>query len=233
MEDRELIALFDQARQEEYEEIGRQLNELEQQTAAEGEMDQLIPLQGALDKVQKQYTDISRIDYFNCPQGSLIAARLNRIAQRLIPAESAIPPITPATVADYQDKRWVTRPRPHVDRLACVWLIRRFINPNAVIRYAVQPEPDEIPFDMEGALFGHQGNLCTFEVMLRAFSLTDPTLQVIAEIVHEIDLRDGIYTRPQTVGIDAILNGWLRSDLSDEERESHGIALFEGVYKAL
>jgi hypothetical protein len=232
MEERELIVLFNQARQEEYKEIGRQLDELEQQTTTEGETDQVIHLQSALDKLQKQYADISRIDYFNCPQGIVIAAQLNRIAQRLIPAESAIPSIAPATIADYQDKRWVTRPRPHVDRLACAWLIRRFINPNALIRYAPQPEPDEIPFDMEGALFGHQGNLCTFEVMLRAFGLTDPTLQVIAEIVHEIDLRDAIYTRPQTTGIDAVLNGWLRSDLSDNERETHGIALFEGVYRS-
>jgi hypothetical protein len=112
-------------------------------------------------------------------------------------------------------------------------LIRRFIDPHAVIRYASQPEPDEISFDMEGAVFGHQGNLCTFEVMLRAFTLADPTLQVMAEIVHEIDLRDGIYMRPQTVGIDAILNGWLCSELSDAERESYGIALFEGLSKAL
>jgi hypothetical protein len=232
MEDRELIAFFNLARQEEYDEIGRQLKELEQQIAAETEADHVIPLQSTLDKLQKHYTDISRIDYFSCPQGAMIAAWLNRIAQRLVPDKLATRSITPATVADFQDKRWVTRPRPHVDRLACAWLIRRFINPNAVIRYATQPEPGEIPFDMEGAAFGHQGNLCTFEVMMRAFSLNDPTFQMMAEIVHEIDLRDGIYIRPQTMGIDAVLNGWLRSDLTDNERETYGIALFEGVYRS-
>lgn len=231
IEDRELIALFNQARQEEYEEIGRQLDDLEQQLAAEGETAEANYRQGTLDKLQKQYADISRIDYFHCPQGSVIAAQLNRIAQRFVPAEPAMPSIAPATLAHYQDKQWVTRPRPHVDRLACAWLIRRFINPNAVIRYGAQPEPDEVAFDMEGAEFGHQGSLCTFEVLLRAFNLTEPTLQVMAEIVHEIDLRDGVYTRPQTAGIDAVLNGWLRSDLADSERETYGIALFEGLYR--
>jgi hypothetical protein len=230
IEDRGLIALFNRARREEYEEIGRQLDNLEQQLAADAQPAEVNDSRGTLDKLQKQYSDISRIDYFQCPQGLLIAAQLNRIVQRLIPTESAIPSITPAALAHYQDKQWVTRPRPHVDRLACAWLIRRFINPDAVIRYATQSEPNEVAFDMEGAEFGHQGNLCSFEVMLRAFDLTDPTLQVIAEIVHEIDLRDGLYMRPQTAGIDAVLNGWLRSDLADEERETYGIALFEGLY---
>jgi hypothetical protein len=69
--------------------------------------------------------------------------------------------------------------------------------------------------------------------MIRAFKLKEPGLFAIAEIVHEIDLRDGHYLRPETVGIDAILNGWLMAGLSDAELEAHGVALFEGLYAAL
>ena len=125
----------------------------------------------------------------------------------------------------------MTRPNPHVDRLACAWLIRRFINPRAQIRYSDAPQPDEVAFDMSRGPFGHQGNLCTFETMTRAFGLDDPGLRAIAEIVHEIDLRDGRYTRPEVAGIDAVLRGWLTR--SDAEREAHGIALFDGLHVAL
>jgi len=119
---------------------------------------------------------------------------------------------------------------PHVDRLACAWLIRHFINSNAVIRYAQKVKPEEISFDMSEAAFGHVGNFCSFETMLRAFGLDKPGLRALAEIVHEIDLRDGRYALPETAGVDAILDGWLVLDLSDAELEARGIALFEGLY---
>jgi hypothetical protein len=131
-----------------------------------------------------------------------------------------------------RDVRWVTRPRPHVDRLACIWLIRRFINPSAVIRYATTPEPNEVAFGMRQGTFGHRGNLCTFETMVAAFGLDDQSLHTIGEIVHEIDLRDGRYAHSETAAIDAVLKGWLLMGFSDQELEVHGVALFEGLYAA-
>jgi hypothetical protein len=147
------------------------------------------------------------------------------VSEKLFEADVAL-----ASLTAYRDRRWVTRPRPHVDRLACAWLIRHFINPDAAIRYALEPEPDEISFDMTEAHFGHQGLLCTFETMIRAFQLNTPGLGTLAEIVHEIDLRDGQYSHPEQAGIDAILKGWLVAQLGDAELEAHGIALFEGLY---
>jgi hypothetical protein len=81
--------------------------------------------------------------------------------------------------------------------------------------------------------FGHRGNLCTFETMLRAFALKEPALRAIAEIVHEVDLRDARYMRPEVPGVEAVLNGWLKAGLSDQELEAHGAILFEGLYVAL
>jgi hypothetical protein len=120
-----------------------------------------------------------------------------------------------------------------VDRLACIWLLRHFIDPTAAIRYAIAPEPDEIAFDMRDGEFRHQGLLCMCETVLTAFSLNDPGLQAMAEIVHAIDLRDGQYARPETAGIDAILQGRLLVHFSDAELEAHGVALFKGLYAAL
>ena len=149
-----------------------------------------------------------------------------------MPTDAAAIDVSPVSIAAYRDKRWVTRPHPHVDRLACIWLIRRFINPTAVIRYALTAEPGEVAFDMREGEFRHRGNLCSFETMVLAFDLNSPSLRAIGEIVHEIDLRDGCYARPETAGVDAILKGWLLARLSDTEREAHGVALFEGLYAA-
>jgi hypothetical protein len=110
--------------------------------------------------------------------------------------------------------------------LASIWLIRRFIDARANIRYAPIARPGEIAFDMDEADFSHVGHLCTFETMARAFMLEDPALQHRAEIIHEIDLADGRYPHVEPAGIDAILQGWLLMDLTDAELESRGYNLF-------
>jgi hypothetical protein len=233
LDDGQLIALFNQGRQEEYEEIAAQSADLERQIAAEEGGDGSVDFQSALHKLKKQQAEVARVDYFQCPQGTAVSAQLNRISRKLTPKDTTTPQITSAVMAQYQDKEWVTRPRPHVDRLACAWLIRRYLNADAVIRYGAATEPGGVGFDMDGAEFSHQGNLCTFEVMIRSFSLDEAALYLLAEIVHEIDLRDGRYQRPETTGVDATLRGWLLADMPDSELEMHGLALFDGLFAAL
>lgn len=230
--DSQLIELFRQARDEEYGEIELQLVELEQAVAVSPENEDPYPdLLDKLDKLRRRYADIKRVDYFHSPAGDQIAARLRTLQQNLSSNKAMNVAIRFASLTEYRDKRWVTRPRPHVDRLACAWLIRRFINPDAAIRYGLEPEPGEISFDMSQAHFGHEGQLCTFETMIRVFQLAEPGLQTMAEIVHEIDLRDGQYTQPELAGVDAILTGWLAANFSDADLEAHGIVLFEGLYR--
>ncbi len=233
LDDGQVVALFNQAREEEYKEIATQLTGLERQIAALDGRNSFADFQTVLQKLQKQQAEVARVDYFRCPQGAIIAAQLNRIGQELMPKDTTAPQIAPAVMAQYRVKTWVTRPRPHVDRLACAWLIRRYLNAEAVIRYAAEAIPGEVGFDMEGAEFSHQGNLCSFEVMIRAFGLDQVALHLLAEIVHEIDLRDGRYQRPETIGIDATLRGWLLADMSDSELEMHGLALFDGLFASL
>ncbi len=231
--DQQLIALFHAACQEDYAEIEAEAAELEKTIRAKRKATERAQAGERLNKLRRRHADIARVDYFDCPDGARVAARLDRIKQTLFPDKTLPADVAQASIAEYRNKRWVTRPRPHVDRLACAWLIRHFINPAAVIRYAAQPAPDEIAFDMEAAQFGHQGNRCTFETMRLAFGLDDPGLRALAEIVHEIDLRDGQYVRPETEGVDAILRGWLLAGLSNADLEAHGVALFEGLYAAL
>jgi hypothetical protein len=233
LDDEQLMALFNQARREEYEELLGLLADLERQIEARETEEDRAGFLNTLQKLQKQQADIARIDYFQSPQGTAVTIQLHRLKQLLAADDSAAVQIAPAVLAQYQAVPWVTRPRPHVDRLACAWLIRRFINAEAIIRYSSEPEAEEVGFDMDGGRFSHQGNFCTFEVMLRAFQLDEPALHLIAEIVHDIDLRDGRYQRPETAGIDAALHGWLLSGVPDSELEQHGAALFDGLYAAL
>ncbi|HLW48631.1 MAG TPA: chromate resistance protein ChrB domain-containing protein [bacterium] len=233
LSDAQLIAQFQAARSDDYAALEERAVGLERTFASatkrtpkdEAEARELLA------RLRREHAEISRTDFFDSPSGAQVVSRLARIEDVLAPRVAQEAPVVRASLAAYRNKRWVTRPSPHVDRLACAWLIRRYINPRAVIRYSSSPRPDEVPFDMEHGLFGHHGNLCTLETMIRAFGLTDPALAAMAEIVHEIDLRDSRYIRPEVPGIDAVLRGWM--SLPDAEREVHGIALFEGLHAGL
>jgi hypothetical protein len=233
LSDGELMERFRDARRTDYAELDAEAELLEQAVASHLETDGWPRHQEALAKLRRRYTEITRIDYFHAPEGTRVGARLARIAGTLTSGENTAVPIEPVGMATLRGRRWVTRPRPHVDRLACIWLIRTFIDPDAAIRYADRAEDDEIAFDMREARFGHRGNHCSFETMLDSLSLDDPAPRVVAEIVHEIDLRDDLYQRAEVAGVDAILQGWLLADYTDAELESHGVALFAGLYDAL
>jgi hypothetical protein len=233
LSDVDLMDRFRQTRAEDYAALDAQATELEVRLGAELTREERSRLREMLERLRRQHAEIARIDFFDAPEGGLLASRLGRLAQALSAGEGSATPTAPAALEAYRETRWVTRPRPHVDRLSCIWLIRRFINPQAVVRYSPTSEPGEVGFDMPGGEFTHRGSLCTFETMVRAFGLEDPSLQPMGEIIHEIDLRDGRYAHPETAGVDAILKGWLLARLSDAELEAHGVALFEGLYADL
>jgi hypothetical protein len=230
--DADLIERFRRARAEDYAALEAQASALEERPRARLKPEERSRMRERLERLRRQHAEVARIDFFDAPEGSLVAAHLARIAQALAAGEASSAVVAPAAIQAYRDRRWVTRPRPHVDRLACIWLIRRFINPAAVIRYANAPEADEVAFDMRDGAFSHRGNLCTFETMVVAFGLEDPSLRLMGEIVHEIDLRDGRYVQQEIAVIDAVLKGWLLMGFSDQELEAHGVALFEGLYTA-
>lgn len=231
--DSELIEQFRSACKKDYSEIESGLDKLEKALKGKNLSAKPSQVRSKLEKLRNQFTEIEKIDFFHSPNAKQVLNRLNKIQQKSFSPKTQIEGLPSFSISEYENKKWVTRPRPHVDRLGCVWLIRRFINKKARIRYSNTPEPDEVPFDNKGALFGHYQNLCTFETMISIFSLKDRGLKALAEIIHEIDLRDGIYFRPETEGVTLILKGWLQSGFSEDELEAHGIALFEGLYTSL
>ena len=106
--------------------------------------------------------------------------------------------------------RWVTRAGCHVDRTACAWLIRRYIDPEATFVFVTDIStlpPDATPFDIVGHPFSHHEGMSTFEVMVRHHGLTDPALASLGRIVHEADIEDERYDAPEAPGLDAVVRG--------------------------
>ena len=136
---------------------------------------------------------LGEIDFFEAPGRREVERAREAVEERTtagrVRAAGAAPPLD---LAALRGRRWVTRPRPHVDRIASAWLIKRFVDPEAAFVFAASDQipGDAIPFDMAGVDFGHHGEDCTFETLLRRTGLRDRKLSILAEIVHEADLKD-------------------------------------------
>ena len=129
--------------------------------------------------------------------------------------------------------RWATRAGIHVDRAACAWLIRRFVDPGAEFVFVADPADvpaDATPFDMRGVALGHVDGGCSFETVLRVHGLDDPVLERIGEIVHEADLDDGRFDAPEAPGLDVLLRG-LSMTGDDERTLAVSGPVFDGLYE--
>jgi hypothetical protein len=187
-------------------------------------------------KLRRRLAEISEIDFFSATGRLTVEGLLTDIEARLA---NPLPP-TEAGMAkrrspDLKDKTWVTRSGVHVDRIACAWLICRFIDTDARFKFvsakSYDGKPGEIRFDMFKAEFTHEGDKCTFEVLLDRIGLKDAALRAIAEIVHDIDLKDGKYGREQAAGIAHVIAGVCMTQQDDMARIERGSALFDDTYE--
>lgn len=187
---------------------------------------------GELARLEARLREIEAIDFFAAPGREAAAGLLQALSAQL--GTESIDPSPSARLPDVRGRTWVTRKDIHVDRIASAWLIRRFIDPDAKFKYVAarghRPLAGELRFDMFEAEFTHEGDRCTFEVLLQRFGLKDPGLVPIAEIVHDIDLKDGKFERPDAEGVARMIAGLARSHRDDETRLQHGAELFEHLY---
>ena len=131
--------------------------------------------------------------------------------------------------------RWATRPRCHVDRAACAWLIVRFVDPAATFLFVdelIDVPDDATPFDMRGARLSHHDGDCSFETILATYDLAEPALERIAQIVHEADLGDDRYSAPEAPGIDLAIRA-LAEGRTDDELLELTRPLFDGLFEVL
>ena len=214
--DADLRGLFDAGRDADYNEL----------TQAAHRLLETGPSSGAeIAKLQRRLAEIVRLDFFGAHGRQDAEAALRELdAQRHVhPDVGRTGEPTPWLSADLKNRVWVTRRGVHVDRIACAWLIRRFIDPKASFKFVDAknhaPEAGELRFDMVDAEFTHEGDRCSFEtLLLRAELERDPALAVIGEIIHDLDIGDGKFGRPETPGLGAMLSGVCASTDDDLQR---------------
>ncbi len=222
----QLIGRFAEARAGEYQELIRELQRFSS-----------LPKQkravGRLSRLRSRFQEIVEVDFFKSPLQKRVGELLARADEARL--ATRVPETTRINSQDYKNRVWVTRPRPGVDRSASAWLIRRFIDRKA--RFAFAPEerkpPAAVPFDMFRGGFGHRGDNCTFETLQKDFRIRDQTVKVISEIIHDADLADDKFGRKEGYGIDEVLKGWARQEVSDQELLDRGMQLIEGLYHSL
>ena len=135
--------------------------------------------------------------------------------------------------------KWITRSHIHVDRVACPWLIERFVDSQAEILFAadslvekIAREENAIPFDIEDAELGHHGDECTFRAILKKYDLTDPVLLKMADIVNAADAGD-LKAHPYAAGLEAIARGFSLMFPNDDENLEHQFFVYDALYAAL
>jgi len=235
--DAELEAMFRRDRDADYAEIVEGAGQLarSQDRASVGDAPP-----AELARLARRLTEVVAIDYFRAPgRGAAEAA--------LAAAEARFRPAAPAPGAgsgpDASDRpigcTWVTRRGVHVDRIASAWLIRRFIDPAAQFAFGdvgdrpYRPAPGELRFDMFEAEYTHEGPRCTFETLLARFGLADPALVALGEIVHDIDVKESTFGRPETPGVAAMIAGIAATSPSDDARLARGAEFLDALYAAL
>lgn len=237
--DKQVIALFNKAREADFLAVAKQAREVAKGLPRRGPppANRRAEAAGQVSRLRKQLGEVVAIDFFGAPGREAAEGIVAGLEARMKPESAASEATTPTMpVAAAQGRTWVTRTGIKVDRMASAWLIRRFIDPAAKFKFVpakdYRPLPRELRFDMFDAEFTHEGDLCTFEVLVRRFGLDDPGLRSLAEIVHDIDLKDAKFGREEAAGIGQLVAGIAAAHPEDEDRLARGTALFEDLYAA-
>ena len=238
LSDDQVMQLFRSAREDDYQEISRDLERIatsfSKKTKPSSERKKRLVHE--LERIHKRLAEVAAIDFFGAPGRENTERLIFALDARLQEGSSAGKTAeAKQQLQDFQGRIWVTRKGIHVDRMASAWLIRRFIDPHSRFKFVpakgYQPEPGETRFDMYDAEFTHEGDRCTFEVLLERLGLSDPGLGPIAQIVHDIDLKDSKFAREETPGIDRLITGIAMANKDDDKRLERANAVFDDFYE--
>jgi hypothetical protein len=228
-----LIEQFRRSREESYNRLARDadqvLKRLSRRSRAELPRRVIQPL-------KERLAAIEQVDFFGSAGRDRVIALVQQIEQRATADRRGIASVaTTQTLRSYTGRTWVTRPRPGVDRMASAWLIQRFIDTEATFGFAADRDAapsDAIPFDMFGVEFSHQGDGCTFETLCSTLGITEPAVGRLAQIVHDLDLKDGRYGAPEAAAVGIIIEGLQLAHVDDQTLLAQGMALFDSLYRA-
>jgi hypothetical protein len=236
--DEDVRTLFNKARDEAYTVLAIEARSLAETAASDTASIQRSEARAKLARLKARANDIIAIDFFGANGRETVDGLLTMLDAALQEPLTVKPARSEGISAKpemLKGRVWVTRQGVHVDRIASAWLIRRFIDPDARFKFVrgkdYTPSAEELRFDMSGAEFTHEGNRCTFEVLLARAGLGDLALHAIGEIVHDIDLKDDKFGREETRGISHLMSGLTTANRTDDQRVSHGRVVFDNLYE--
>jgi hypothetical protein len=225
-----LVARFREQRAADYGALADSIRSRRKKSAPAGPLLE-EDLSSELARARRRLSEIVRIDFFGAPGRETAEKALAELERRINRRSPS--PRRARRAGALVGRMWVTRRGIQVDRIASAWLIRRFIDPKARFRFVDPAEAaaaGELRFDMVDGDFTHEGDACTFETLAARTGVSEPAVRALAEIVHDIDLKDAKFGRPEARGVEQVLAGLLLSSPSDEERLERGLDLFDGLY---
>src|SRR5258708_10417401 len=239
LSDQEIRTLFDQARDADYAQLVKDARALAKSLRPNAKGSALAEVRAQVARLRKRLADIVAIDFFGAIGRETVEETIRTLEARLnedsvvkgkdTAPSAARPPET------LRNRTWVTREGVYVDRIASAWLIRRFIDPEAHFKFVSgkghRPNEGELRFDTFEAEFTHEGDKCTFEVLLERSALKDPALRAIAEIIHDIDLKDSKFGRTEVAGIRTLIEGIGATTSDDTQRIARGTEVFNDLYE--
>ena len=186
-------------------------------------------------KLIKRLEEIRQIDFFDADGRAAAEEALHAIETRLQKDRKEETRML-KTNSELRGRTWVTRPGVKIDRMASAWFIRRFVDPKARFRFvdpATPAKDGELRFDMVGGDFTHEADRCTFETLIGRVGLPDKGVRAIAEIVHDLDLKDGKFGRAEAAGVRMLLDGLMARTGNDDERIDRAMFIFDDLHEAL
>jgi hypothetical protein len=182
------------------------------------------------------FSEVERTDFFGAPLAKKARAASEQVAKSLVAVEPQTQSVTPPSRRDrreFQGKTWATRERIHIDRLCSAWLIRRFLDPKAKFVFAPESKlpRSAVLFDVFGTEFSHHGEDCTFETLVKAFRLKDDALEALAEIVHDIDMKDQKFSRAEAVGLNLVVRALGTALRDDHKVLEAGSVVLDALYR--
>ena len=239
LSDEDVRTLFDQARDADYGVVARDARVAAKAVRPNAKSEAVADARAQVARLRKRLAEIVAVDFFGTIGRETAEGVLKDLEARLhgddaVTNKSKVDSVA-SSMASLRNSTWVTREGVYVDRIASAWLIRRFIDPEARFKFVsgkgYRPSEGELRFDMFKAEFTHEGDKCTFEVLLERGGLKDTALQAIAEIIHDIDLKDGKFGRTEVAGIRTLIEGIRAGTKGDAERIARGTEVLNDLYE--
>ncbi len=239
LSDEQVESLFQTAREAEFREIAQDARRLADIPLPRARLEDNRRTQIEIDcaRLKRRFADVVAIDFFNAPGREAAEGLVSGVETRVRNKRLGIKANRAATTRreEVRSKTWVTRRGIHVDRMASAWLIRRFIDSDARFKFVspkgYKPLSGELRFDMFEAEYTHEGDRCTFEVLVDRLGFDDNALRPIAEIVHDIDLKDSKFARQETPGIERLIAGIAMAHREDKARLTRASEVFDDLYE--